>query len=61
LMTPFAKQASTVTPARLPTAVRTPVILVKRLDFPVLGFPTRAMVVFTAAKLLYFLFLTIPF
>jgi hypothetical protein len=60
-MIPCAKQASIVTPARLPTAVRTPVILVKRLDLPVLGFPTSAIVVFTAVKLLRFFFLTIPF
>ncbi len=62
---PGAEQASTVTPAKLPTAERAPVILLKSVDLPVLGFPTRAMMVlsdfFTFAKLLYLGLMAIPF
>jgi hypothetical protein len=61
---PEAEHASTVMPAKLPTAERAPVILLKSVDFPVLGFPTRAMVIlsgfFTFAKWNYLPVLTIP-
>ena len=62
---PGAEHASTVMPAILPTAERAPVILLKSVDLPVLGFPTRAMMVllgfFTIAKWHYLRVLTIPF